>query len=505
MRRVFLIVLCLLVVSCESDEIDESVREEIKSLFKAGVEFKDPFVRAETVRVITDLNAPEIYSLLEGLSNDPSPMVRVAVLRALIASRDEAGRSLALNGFTNGKRLERKAILEAVYEYGNAPLQAELTARALRSKDDELKRIAFEFGHLKRVDDAIEAGETKLLERTLFPELGRFVTEKDPRLAASALRKLIEAGEGERARPLIDMLENPKTSKADQKTAATILARAGVKEAQPAFLALIQRHKDALEDTSLGVPDQVVAPAVLRWAWLGLAASGDLDAVSTANKYRVKADISTTIEVLEALSHNPSADASIALRNSMKDARAEVRQRAIELYAGRADADATSLNDALVGADHDTHVRITKVLIDRFPNDWVPMLKKRLSRTSEIDFTLRLLRGVITNKRYAGLILKPLQAELTKLGEDANETRAQRARYLLAISDVQKAADMELVQKLDSPTLYSYLEFAAKEAPTVHKEMFRQYFYGDLFAIRLMAASGLWKASGSNSNKGTNS
>ena len=343
-----------------------------------------------------------------------------------------------------------------------------------------------------------------MLERTLFPELGRFVTEKDPRLAASALRKLIEAGEGDRARPLIDALENPKTSKKEQTLVATILARAGAKEAQPAFYAIIQRHKDALEDTSLGVPDQVVAPDVLRWAWLGLAASGDEDAVIEANKFRVKANVARTIEVLEALSYNPSRDAAIALRNAMKDARPEVRQRAIELYASRSDADADSMNDALSGGDHDTHVRITKVLMDQFPNEWVPMIQTRLKRTSEIDPTLRLLRGVITNRKYAGLILKPLQNELTTLSADSNEVRAQQARFLLAISNVEQEADPELLQKLDPPTLYSYLEFAAKEAPHVHKEMFRQYFYGDLFAIRLMAAAGLWKASGK-SNQGTNS
>jgi hypothetical protein len=128
----------------------------------------------------------------------------------------------------------------------------------------------------------------------------------------------------------------------------------------------------------------------------------------------------------------------------------------------------------------------------------------KLKRTSEIDATLRLLRAVVTSKEDALRVLQPVRAELSELSSDPKEDRAQLARYLLMIADVDKAADETLVAQLDPETLYAFLEFASKTAPDVHQAIFKKYFYGDLFAIRLVCAAGLWRGGSGQKPSGTN-
>lgn len=495
---IFILFFIFSISSCDSAE-DFSVEEQNKvtKLFEYGLSFEDPYTRAETLRILNLFPAPEhLQSLTQGMEKDTSPMVRLIALRTMMKANSPVS-SHVLNAFTKGDAKERRVLLESTFEFGDDATKAELAVRTFRGSDKSLKRIAFKKGMLSQVDQAIAEKKTKLLEGTLLPDLGAFVTKGDPILAPLALRKLVDAGQPERANRLIRILsnfdENLKESK-ERVLAATILSRAHITKADEIFRTLINRHDAQLAETKLALPNEIVTPEILKWAILGLAAKGDEAAISRANTYRVKANISDSIEVLESFALNPHASAASSLRIAMTDVRSAIRRRAIELYVERKDASPKLLADALNGADQETRVRIFRVLVDRFSEKTIPILDKRLQRTSEVDLTLKLLINVINSKEDAIKILKPLQASLTKLHKDKKETRAQQAKYLVAISSINETAPIALLDSLADDMLYGYLEFALKENAIGNQSIFKHFYYNDLFSIRLISGAGLLAA-----------
>src|SRR5690606_8458535 len=98
----------------------------------------------------------------------------------LAVNPSDGGRAAA-KMFTDAGPEERRAIVETIADFELGPAQRELLARALRSDDAELRRRAFELHYLQRIDEAVAAKNDRLLESTLFPELGRYVSaRKDP-------------------------------------------------------------------------------------------------------------------------------------------------------------------------------------------------------------------------------------------------------------------------------------------------------------------------------------
>lgn len=487
------VLLCLTMAAQCDDEAGFTTadKQKVVALFSNGISFEDPFVRAETLRVINLIDEPELFKLAVGNEKDDESMVRLIALRVLLRSKHESARSTALNAFSRGNSEERRAVLEAAFELGDPALRAELSARAFRGDDTELKRMAFERGYLARVDEALAAKKTKLLERTLLPDLGRFVSEKDPILAALALRKLVKAGQPERADRLLKQVLDKNESANSRLLAATILSRAKIPQANDAFRTLRDKYDAALTNTSLHVPGIIVPPKIVKWAVLGLAASGGSEEILRANKYRIDSDVQTSLDVLDSFSENPNQDALIALKNAMSDARSVVRRRAIELYLLRKDANAKSLVNVLSSADQATRVRIFRALIDRFSAETVPLLELRVKRTSEVDLTLDLLCDVIKTKADAEKILTPLVPSLKKLNENKKESRAQKSRYLVAIANTTEVAPPALLETLSDNMIYGYLEFALTTSPALHKDIYRRYSKSDLYAIRLISGAGL--------------
>jgi len=482
-------------VGCEHDELADAERSEIHRIFKTGIDHdSDPYVQAETLRVLEMLGDPTLDEYARGAVDADAPMVRVAALRVLLATGHKDVRGEVLSRFSKGDKDERRAILTAALEYGSAPLRREITARSIRSDDPFLRRLAFERGQLARIDAARKAKRTKYLQRTLYPELGRLIKRDDPLIASLALQKFLEVGQTDRAEPLLETLKNRHASVDDRLSAARILAGAHAKAAEKPFLAIIARRDAAMKDDSLAVPDKVVDPRLLRAAVIGAVAAGNEKLVDRAQKYRKNATEAEALEILDALGTNPSADAAVALKVAMQDARPSVRHRAIALYEVRKDADPAALVEAMQGARYETQRRLAAILRSRFKKAWIARLASLLRRSSEVDSTLEMLRNVITTREQAEDIIAPLRETLQKITTSDKKERATLASYLLALVSSGKEADRLASHDLDEATRYAYLEFLVRSAPAKNVDMFRRFFYDDVFVIRLMSAAGLWRA-----------
>lgn len=490
-------------VACGSDtpQLNDADRTEIFRILKSGVEHPtDPFVRAETMRVIELLKDPAFNAFAESSIKDSSPMVRLAALRVLLANNHADARGMALKLFNDSNGVERLAVLRATLEYAPEPVQRELIGRAIRSPDPDIRRISFEQGYIARIDEALLAGNTRYLEHTLYPELARFMNLDDPTLAARALEKFIEVGQEERVEPFIKSFARADLPLAERLKAARVLIGAGAKGAESHFDAVIERHNAILADDSLGVPVEKTSPELLRSATLGLAAIGREDMVAPAQAYLKGANLDETIEVLEALARNPSAETEVTLRVAMQDSRDAVRSRAIDLYSGRKDASPEALVRAMSNAPFATQRKIGTILRTRFKDAWVEQLKSQLQRSSEVDSTLKILRDVVVTQQEANDLLVPNRALLEAIAAENHPERSPLAAYLLAlISDpLNDQAIAELDRKLDDKTRYAFIEFQVRENHMSYQRLFRVYFNADLYVIRLMSAAGMWRAGQTN-------
>ena len=433
----FLVLAACLWGCSQSEELGETEASEIDKIFKTGVAHPDdPYVRAETMRVIELLSDPALASYAQQGLKDDSPMVRLAALRATLATSPEEGERAAAQVFSRGTTDEKLAVLGALSSHEMGPEQRELLARALRSREPQLRRIAFGANYIRRVEEAVAAKNEKLLEATLYPELGRFIgIDKDPVLAAMALRKFLDLGQANRADVLIKALGREDLPKQQRIDAARILLWAQAEPALEPFRAIVKRYDDALADRSLGVPTDLVPAELLRLAVLGTVAAGDQTHVSRAQKYMNNVDEKTAVEVLNAFGPNESPDAAMTLKVAMQDARRDVRLRAIELYRQRKDADPQALIAALEGADFETQKRLTKVLLERFREPWIAAIRSQIQRTSAIDIFDRIVQlesgdytvGNVTRFTYAlANILyakKESSREIARINREINEAR----------------------------------------------------------------------------------
>lgn len=482
----------------DKDELNESEAAAINTVFKTGVGFeRDAYVRAETFRVLEVLADPALAIYTAPGLDDRVPMVRLAALRAMLASKSPDATNAAARVFSRGSNDEKHVVLAAVAEYDDGPSRRELLGRALRSTDPRLRQLAFRANVLDRVDRAAAAKDQKALDNNLFPELGRYVgLDKDPVLASLAVRKFLDLNQTDRIAPLVAALSNSRSPLETRVRAAQILVHAKAAEAEPAFQKLLDEHAAVLADDSLGLPGEVVPPALLRLAVLGSVAGGSQKQVKRAQAYMNNVSEEDATEVLEALGSNPSADAAVTLKVAMQDSRRSVRLRAIELYQLREDADARALIGAVKGADYETQKRLAGVLNARFQKEWVAEIEKQLYRTSELERTLELLRDVVTNEGEAKGLVVPLRPILEKIQNSEEGRRAALASYLLAITS-SAANDAEVAaEKLDDPTRYAYLEYLVRTNPEKHVATFRKYLYDDLYVVRLMSAAGLWRVLG---------
>ncbi|QDG50966.1 HEAT repeat domain-containing protein [Persicimonas caeni] len=480
-------------LGCEEEKFGEAERQEVQRVLHTGVGLdSDPYVQAETLRVFEMIKKPELNEFAEKLvDSSDSPMVRVAALRVLLANDYQDIRRVATASFNKGSVAEKKAILSAVLEYGPPPLKRVITSRALRSTDPFLRRQAFEEGPLARLEKAQEEGKAKLLENTLFPEIGRSINHDDEVLASAALEALVAAGQTERAEPLLETLGDKSAEREKRLSAARILGRAQIKEAVPHFEKILESVK--VSKTGEFVLPKKIDEELVKAATLGLVAAGETKYVKQAQKYLTNADVEQSLEVLTALAPNPSEDAAISLKIAMQDAREPVRYRAIELFADHDQATAKAFMAAMRGTDFESKKRLAQILTRRFPGEWAKNLSKQLDNEEQRLATLELLRDVIVTTEDAQT-LEPLSDQLYKLAKGKDEKASALAALLLVkVADDQKSR--ALLAEVDSPEIrYAYLEHLVRTAPKTNVEFFRKNFYADLYALRLMSAAGMMLA-----------
>lgn len=506
-RGALLIALPLTLVGCESEELKELELQEINRVFKTGSEFKDdPFVRAETLRVLELLADSRHDKYAIARIEDSSDMVKLVALRVLLATKNAEVERLALAMYIRSTPRVCEAILGAAEEYGPESLRQELYAQAMRSKERRLRELGFQNGLLAQFKTAQKEGDVDELKVELIPRFSKLVDSDDDDLSAGALKMLIEIGRDDRAVPLLEKLKDKEAAIEGRLRVASILRLAGYKGALETFQSIAKEARDEEPEEDLKprkrrkrrklkLPMEKVDKRLIRSSVLGSVALGDDSYILLAQGFLVSANEQETLEVLDALSQNPSPDVTISLKIAMQDARPRVRYRAIELYGTRDDTDYKALINALRQDDPRARQQIANILVARYPEQWSKELLLQFN-TPEIRLpSLYLLRDVIDSEEDR-VILNSLRDKLAELVKDTDdEEAASIAAYLLLLSSPDDPSYQALLQEQSNvQTRYVFMEHMVKTRAKQQVKLFRQYFYDDLFALRLMSAAGLWNA-----------
>ena len=508
-------IVALALPGCRSEELSESETEAIYDIFRSGLEMEhDEFVRAETVRALDLTDDPQLAQLASDYTDDPSEVVRVAALRTLLRSADlEAPYNVALDAFRrdNATVDERLQVLEVALTEGDETVRRALLGRAHRDDSPRIRLRALERGLLAEIEQADEAGDTEDLERELLPELGEYVDDSNPEIAATALRALLDYGREGRAERFINHFTDEDRSTDQRADAGRVLLLARAQEAEPAFRQVLDIAASDERD-ALGRPIHDIDDELVRIAELGLTALGDADYVEAAQQHLSDASATQIHEVLEALGHNPDEEAAISLRSDIRGADAGVRRHALELYGQRDDARSDVLFSALRRDDFETQRLGIAILTERFPDEWFDFLDEQLHSTDPGDVKQGLT--LIQQMLRADEDLEPLtelvdRLEQLAMGDDldleADEEKEedqlervanQSAFVLFQISDEEGGYREVIRENPDHQTRAAYLEYLATHEPREHADILRDYLYDDLFVLRLFAATGLWNAFG---------
>jgi HEAT repeat protein len=475
---------------CDDEDFGDAERKEVRKVLQTGIDLdSDPYVQAETLRVIELIADPSHNHFAEGLvESSEDPMVRAAALRVLMANGADDVRRTTLSMFSNSSPAGQKVILNTVLEHGPPPLKREVTSRALRASDAALRREAFLRGPLERLRRAHEDGNTRLLENTLFPEVGQHVTNDDEVLAAAALEALAEAGQQRRAQPLLDTLADTSAERDERLAAARTLRGARIESAEPIYSEILESVR--IDSEGAFVVPRRIDKELVRAATLGLVALGEDEYVRQAQGYLKSASTDETLEVLDALSTNPSEEAAVSLKIAMQDARKPVRHQAISAFSDNSHAEAKAFIRAMRGADFESQKLAAAALSERFAAQWAESLSEDLKDEDRRVETLDMLGDLLPYIDHE-VVLGPLDDQLYELASlEDPEVSALAALLLVRVADDQKSHD--LLAQVEAPEIrYAFLEHLLRSDPKAHIEVFRQNFYSDLYAIRLISAAGM--------------
>ncbi|RVU46862.1 HEAT repeat domain-containing protein [Lujinxingia sediminis] len=493
--RTLIVMGLAVVMACSPESLREGEKETIDAILRSGLEMgDDPFVRAETLRALELIDDARVVELAEPLLDDSSPMVRVAALRLMILHDHPRARQEAMASYNRADDAEKRLIVATALELGSDTLRRTMIGRALRAEDPRQRRMAFEAGPYATVEALQQAGDETTLRRTALPELGGFVEDPDPDIAAMALARLTEAGQPDRAHAFIERFADAKQPLEARLDAGRILVRSRSQMARETFAELLERA-GVYDAETLGLPQRRIDPQLVRVAALGLTALGDETYVANAQEYLRGAEVEPTIEVLSALATNPSDDAAVSLRIAMRDAREPVRRAAINLYAARDDAQPDALISAMRIDDFESRKLIAGQLVERFAQAWQETLSARLQNEEQAAETLRTLQMVLRTENELELIVAPLTPRLEALAASSNAEVAALAAYLLLRVDADGELPEAIRASTDPQTRQAYLEYlATSETPARYLDELRANLFEDLFVLRLFAAAGMWRA-----------
>ncbi|MBU6162615.1 MAG: HEAT repeat domain-containing protein [Myxococcales bacterium] len=130
--------------ACEAEEVvaqvDQPLAEVMAEALRDGVEADNPWIRAETLRLMALSGSPEWVATLRAGLQDAHPMVRVMAIEALLPAGDAEAQSVALTLLVQGDADAKSRLLDLFLSRGTTEFQAHASAMLLRDGAPEIRR-----------------------------------------------------------------------------------------------------------------------------------------------------------------------------------------------------------------------------------------------------------------------------------------------------------------------------------------------------------------------------
>lgn len=448
-----------LVGGCGSDEVEETPPtgpEVAAPVLEAAFANPEPWVRAETARLLGATGDPSVRDQLQQALRDASPLVQNAAIEAMVTIGDEEAETAALSRLVAGTRDQKFQLLDLLLSSESASLRTEALRRALRDADATVR--------VRALDLAIQRGVE--LETN---EIDRLLESDNPEIVTVAYRLLVSRDPARATRLVLTRMRDPEAT-----VRATGLALA--------------RH--------LALPE--LWPTLRSWArgddteartaaLLALGRLGDPEAEEGLRNIVLSGASAEAAAALEALSWIESTRAFEQAGRMRSDTRAPVRRAALEVMQ-RLEYPVDAFAPFLEDEDPDIG-RLALVEVQSRDAEWAANL---------LDVTLR--DSAEPSRVLHALLLASMRADLRVLIDAATPRLAQLSasadaevaglatRLLLQAAPLSAHVDRIVAQ--DQPeSLYALIEASLSSGDNL-SDVYAHAMTSDLVLIRVAGAVG---------------
>lgn len=446
------------IAACGGGDAEPTDAQLAETTISQGLRASSPWIRAETVRLVSAASLSEFAPQLESALADPSPLVQTAAVEALLRLGDASAQETALAGLLSGSAEQRIELLNLIVVSTRGSYRREAIERSVRDVDATVRAAALD--HLRDIGGTLSSNE-----------LQRMTEDDDAGLADRAFRELARL---DRDAALDLTLRGMRSNALRERMRAMHFARhLAVPELWPAMRSYV-----AVGDET----EQSMAMLVLGHL-------GDPSAEEALRQQVLGGQGSDAARALLALAHLPTESARRQAIVHRNDPRRAVRMAALEAMAFLgfpASEFEPFLSDDDDGVGRAAFLHLQEV----DPHFAAEAFARVLGETDDPENVLRSLYRANERSEVQSL-LEAARARLLYLSAQPDPTVANLAtRLLLRVSDPQ-AVEAAVTTQGSADARYALLEAAAAANDPAYSAWFEEALRADLFALRVIAAIGI--------------
>jgi HEAT repeat protein len=444
--------------ACRPSEVPVVVElplaEVIERALDEGVSAENPWIRAETLRLLSLSGAPEWRGTLQAGLQDEHPIVRALAIEALLPSGDADAQSAALELLVQGDREAKSRLLDLILANGTAEFQSHAAAMLLRDGSADIRRST-----LLQIRNVQVAVEPALREQ--------LINDLDTRVADAAFAWLVAtdpAGALERVQTGL------RSSDPEIRSQALEFSRhMATADLWPTMRAYVR---------SGDVQSRFAAECVLGQL-------GDPTVEESLRTVLLTGSASDAALALRAISRIRTERAQTQVERQIDDPRQEVRSAALDILLER-QVPPSAVEPFLADADPSLGMRALAYMMSAD----IPWAVVRIERMLDVEENvLRVLRSLYeaTGHLNASQVLNELTARLDVLAQSPDVEVADLASRLRLQASMAPPPNLNGAESWSAGRLYATVEALVHTATPEQSALLAHAARHDLLMVRVAA------------------
>jgi HEAT repeat protein len=432
--------------------------EEANQLVQRGVTDPDPWVRAESIRILGLTRDVLLLEHVRAALDDGHPLVQTSALESLIRRGSSAAEDAILTILVRGTFDQKIRLLDLVFEHGTQNLQRNAVRRALRDVDSRLRVAALERMTARSL--AVDRAESQ-----------RLLADSNEEVVVAAFRNLcVTDPDTATDETLRRMRSDDSATRQQGMRFAVVLGSPDVWASMRSFLRSGTERERAIAALALGTIGDPLVEDSLRQTVL----SGAEDDAA---------------EALRALARIPTERAQMQAGRHRRDPRGAVRRAAFDVMRDL-NYPSAEFEPHLDDPDPRIGALVLEVLRRRDPQHAASVLSRSLQSGAQPVHVLAALHAKAQRESIDEL-LRAARPQLEQLSGSADDDASALAtRLLLLEGDVR--THVELVRRLGRPSaMLAATEAAIGARDSDYSALFAEALQQDLFFLRLAGGVGV--------------